>query len=97
MTTTSYDNIIKMTRQLVFCQRSFACIAHRQNTKASANSIQQKKLVDALGLSEQLRLLESLAEIVRQRVELSKQHSILELEGLGAGALLPRRILSVRS
>ena len=52
MTTTSYDDIMKMTRQL--------------------------------GLSEQLRLLESLAELVRQRVESSKQHSILELEGLGA-------------
>ena len=52
MATTSYDDIIKMTRQL--------------------------------GLSEQLRLLESLAEIVRQQVELSKQRSILELEGLGA-------------
>lgn len=52
MTATSYDDIMKLTRQL--------------------------------GLSEQLRLLESLAELVRQRVELTKQHSILELEGLGA-------------
>jgi hypothetical protein len=42
---------------LVFCQRSFACIAHRQNTKASANSIQQKKLVDALVFREAFILL----------------------------------------
>jgi hypothetical protein len=27
-------------------------MAHWQNTKASANSIQQKKLVDALGLKQ---------------------------------------------
>ena len=52
MTTASYDDIMRKTRQL--------------------------------GLSEQLRLLESLAELVRQRVETSKKHSILELEGLGA-------------
>ncbi|MDP9371315.1 MAG: hypothetical protein M3Q65_02430 [Chloroflexota bacterium] len=32
---------------------------------------------------EQLRLLETLAVLVRQRVTVGRQHSILELRGLG--------------
>lgn len=37
-----------------------------------------------LEVSEQLRLLEALAEEVRHRVEKPQRRSIMELEGLGA-------------
>ncbi len=42
------------------------------------------KLTRELDTSDQLRLLEALAEQVRRQVESPSSHSILELEGLGA-------------
>lgn len=42
------------------------------------------KMTRQLEVSDQLRLLEALAEEVRQRVEKQQRRSIMELEGLGA-------------
>ena len=39
--------------------------------------------IQQLNTSEQLRLLEELASLVRCQIEKSNQHSILELKGLG--------------
>jgi hypothetical protein len=42
------------------------------------------RLTRQLELREQLRLLEDLAQLVRQQVEVPRTRSIMELEGLGA-------------
>lgn len=42
-----------------------------------------RRQVENLSTSEQLRLLEELAVMVRHRVLVKPKHSIMELEGLG--------------
>jgi len=48
------------------------------------NNEEISSLIRNLDLAEQVHLLESLARLVRHQFESSRQHSILELEGLGA-------------
>jgi hypothetical protein len=44
-------------------------------------------LVQKLDLSDQMKLIDQLTDMVRQRMAAHSSHSILELQGLGQGDL----------
>jgi hypothetical protein len=57
---------------------------HRdRGAKRMSSYIEIRRQIEALSADEQLRLLEDLASIVRQRATTQPKRSILELKGLG--------------